>query len=53
MIDCPKFSEMQKMFYGKFVVVIKVRPIAETKIVIVDVNAVDVNVITRSKVIEE
>jgi hypothetical protein len=52
MTNCPKYAEMQKMFHGKFVVVIKVQPIPETKIVIIDVN-VDVNVITRSKVTEE
>ncbi len=53
MIDYPKFIEMQKMFHGKFVTVAKVQPIGETQIVTVDVNVVDVNVTTRSKVIEE
>jgi hypothetical protein len=41
------------MFHGKSVIVAKVQPIAETQIVITDVNVVDVNVTTRSKVIEE
>jgi hypothetical protein len=52
MIDCLKFAKMQKMFHGKFVIIVKVQPIAKTQIVITNVNVVDVNV-TRSKVIEE
>jgi hypothetical protein len=28
--DCPKFAEMQKMFHGKFMVVIKVQLVAKT-----------------------
>jgi hypothetical protein len=47
MIDCPKFAKMQKMFHGKSV------RIAKTQIVNADVNVADVNVTTRSKVIEE
>ncbi len=53
MIDCPKFVEMQKMFHGKYVIVIEVQPIAKTQIVITDVNVVDVNVTTRSKITKE
>jgi hypothetical protein len=53
MIDCPKFVEMYKMFHGKFVIVTNVQPITKTQIVITNVNVVDVNVTTRSKVIEE
>jgi len=53
MINCPKFVEMQKMFHGTFMVVAKVQPVTETQIVTIDVNVVDVNVTTRSKVIEE
>jgi hypothetical protein len=53
MIDCPKFAEMQKMFHGKFVVVVKVQPIAKTQIVTTNVNVVDVNVTTRSKVTKQ
>ncbi len=34
-------------------VVAKVQPIVETQIIIADVNVVDINVTTRSKVIEE
>ncbi len=30
MTDCPKFIEMQKMFHGKFVIVVDVQPIART-----------------------
>jgi hypothetical protein len=30
MIDCPKFVEMQKMFDGKFVVVVEVQLVVET-----------------------
>jgi cell division protein FtsL len=47
MIDCPKFIEMQRMFHGKFVTIGKILFIAEIKIVITNVNVVDVNVITR------
>ncbi len=53
MIDCPKFVEMQKMFHGKYVIVVEVQPIVETQTIIVNVNVVDVNVITRGKIIEE
>jgi hypothetical protein len=40
------------MFHGKSLIVVEVQLVAETQIVITDVNVVDVNV-TRSKVIEE
>ncbi len=53
MIDYPKFIDMQKMFHVKFVNVAKVQLIAEIKIIITNVNVVDVNVTTRSKAIEE
>jgi hypothetical protein len=53
MTDCPKFAKMQKMFHGKSMIVVEVQPIAKTQIIIVDVNVVDVNVTTRSKVIEK
>ncbi len=53
MIDCPKFIKMQKMFNGEFVIVKKVQPIAETQIVIADVNVVDVNVTRRNKSIQK
>jgi hypothetical protein len=41
------------MFHGKFVIVVEVQPIIETQTIIADVNVVDVNVTTRSKVIEK
>ncbi len=41
------------MFHGKFMIVAKVQPIVETQIIFIDVNVVDVNVTTRSKVIKE
>ncbi len=44
---------MQKMFHEKFMTITKFQLVAETKIVIVNANVVDVNVTTRSKVIEE
>ncbi len=44
---------MQKMFHGKSVRVAQVQPIIETQIIIADVNVVDVNVTTRSKVTEK
>jgi hypothetical protein len=53
MTNYPKFVEMHKMIRGKYVTIIEVQPVAETQIVIVDVNVVDVNVTTRSKVIKE
>jgi hypothetical protein len=53
MKDCPKFDEMQKMFLGKFVTIIKVQLVIKTQIVIANVNVVDVNVSTRSKITEE
>jgi hypothetical protein len=53
MTNCPKFIEMQKMFHGKFMIVAKVQPVTETQIVTSNVNVVNVNVTTRSKVIEE
>jgi hypothetical protein len=52
MTNRPKFIEMQKMFHGKFVAIVEVQPIAESQIVTIDVNVVDVNVTTRSKVIK-
>jgi hypothetical protein len=53
MINCPKFAEMKKMFHGKFVTITKVQLVTKTQIVITDVNVVDVNITTKSKLIEE
>ncbi len=44
MIDCPKFTKMQKMFHGKSVTIVKVQPIVKAQIVTTDVNVMDVNV---------
>ncbi len=41
------------MFHGKFMIILKVQLVAETQIVITNVNVVDVNVTTRSKVAKE
>ncbi len=41
------------MFHGKSMMVAKVQLIVETQTVIADVNVVDVNITTRSKVIKE
>jgi hypothetical protein len=53
MTDCPKFVEMQKMFHGKFVIVVEVQLVIKTQIVIANVNVVDVNVTTKSKATKE
>jgi hypothetical protein len=44
MIDCPKFTKMQKMFHGKSVTIVEVQPIVEAQIVTTNVNLMDVNV---------
>jgi hypothetical protein len=31
MTNCPKFTEVQKMFHGKFVTIVKFQPIAKTQ----------------------
>jgi len=48
MIDYPKFSEMQRMFHGKFMTIGKIQPIVKIKTIITNVNVVDVNVTTIS-----
>jgi hypothetical protein len=53
MTRCPKFAKMQKMFHGKSMIITKAQHVVETQIIIIDVNVVDVNVTTRSKIIEE
>jgi len=53
MIECLKFTEMQKMFHGKYVIIIEVQPIVEAQIGTTNVNVVDVNVATRRKAIKE
>jgi len=49
MINCLKFTEMQKMFHGKYVTIIKVQPIVETQIGTRNVNVANVNVATKNK----
>jgi hypothetical protein len=41
------------MFHGKFVIIVKVQLVANTQIIIMDVNVVDVNVTIKSKITEE
>jgi len=38
------------MFHGKSMAIAKVQPIVETQTIIVDVNVLDVNATTRSKI---
>jgi hypothetical protein len=52
MTSCPKFVELQKMFHGKYVAIAKVQPIAKIETIPIDVNVVDANVTTRSKISE-
>ncbi len=53
MTNRPKFVEMQKMFHGKYVAIAKFQLVVDTQIVTTNVNVVDVNVTTRSKITEE
>jgi uncharacterized protein YhfF len=41
------------MFHGKFVVIAEVQFVVKRQTIITNVNVVDVNVMTRNKVIEE
>ncbi len=41
------------MFHGKFVIVTQVQHVVETQTIIAEVNVVDANVTTRSKVTKE
>jgi hypothetical protein len=41
------------MFHGKSVTIVEVQLVAKTQIIVMDVNVVDVNVTTRSKVVEK
>jgi hypothetical protein len=53
MTNCRKFVEMKKMFHEKSMIITKAQLVFETQTVIADVNVMDVNVTTRSKVTEE
>jgi len=48
-----KFVEMHKMFHGKSITVVEVQPVAKTQTIIANMNVVDVNVTTRSKITQE
>jgi hypothetical protein len=50
MTNFPKFAEMHEMFHGKSMTIAKVQLVPKTQTIITDVNVVDVNVTTRSKV---
>jgi hypothetical protein len=53
MTNYPKFATMQKMFQGKNASSLKVKVIVEVKTINLDVNVVNVNVVTISKIIED
>jgi hypothetical protein len=53
MTDCPKLTERQKMFHGRYVEVAKVQPITGTQTITVNVNVVDVDVTIKSKAIRK
>jgi hypothetical protein len=53
MTNCPKFTEMKKMFHGKSMTIVKVQPIAKTQTITIHVNVVDVNVTMRNKTIKK
>jgi hypothetical protein len=53
MMNYPRFAKMQKMFQGKNASSLKVKMTIEVKIINVDVNVINVNVVTRSKIIED
>jgi succinyl-CoA synthetase beta subunit len=50
MTNFPKFVDMYKIFHGKSMTLVEVQHIVETQTIIVDVNVVDDNVTTTSKV---
>jgi len=41
------------MFHGKFMTIIELQQVAKTQAITIDVSVVDINVTTRSKVIEQ
>jgi hypothetical protein len=53
MMDCPKFVETQKMFQGKNASSLDKKIVVEVKTIIADMNVVNVNVATRSKIIKD
>jgi hypothetical protein len=53
MIDCPKFGKMQKMFQGKNASSLKGKVVIKVKTITINVNVVDVNVVTRSRITKD
>jgi hypothetical protein len=53
MTNCPKFGKMQKMFQGKNASNLEGKTIAKVKTVTTNVNVIDVNVVTRSRIIKK
>jgi hypothetical protein len=51
--SCPKFIKMQKMFQGKNAYGLDMKMVFEVNIVITYVNVIDVNVVTRRRIIKE
>ncbi len=53
MTICPRFAKMQKMFQGKFASTSNKKMMANVKIIITQVNVVDVNVDIRNNITKE
>ncbi len=53
MTNCPKFAKMQKMFQVKNASSSKGKIIVEVKTIIANVNVVDVNLTTRSRITKD
>jgi hypothetical protein len=53
MMDCPKFANMQKMFQRKNASNSEGKAIVEVETINANVNSIDVNVTTRSRIIEK
>ncbi len=53
MTNYPKFAQMQKMFQGKNAETIGGKSVINVKTITTIVNVVDVNVATKSKIIEK
>jgi hypothetical protein len=53
MTNCPEFAKMQKMFQGKNASNLQGKAIDKVKIVTTNVNVIDVNVATRSRIIKK
>jgi hypothetical protein len=53
MTNCPKFGKMQKMFQRKNAPSLNGKVVVDVKIITTYINVVDVNVDTRSIIINE